>query len=103
MFSRASVKLEENKMESIVDGEPKTVPRSERREGAVARTIEQQTAKLPSDTVGRYRVDCRLLNVDDNGTRKEGELRGAMGANLPDSGLVQQDGEAARIRRTLDS
>ena len=50
MFSRASVKLEENKMESIVDREPKTMPRSEHREGAVARTIEQQTAKLPSDT-----------------------------------------------------
>jgi hypothetical protein len=30
--------------------EPRTTPRSEQREGAVARSIEQQTSKLPSDT-----------------------------------------------------
>lgn len=30
--------------------EPRTTPRAEHREGTVARTIEQQTAKLPSDT-----------------------------------------------------
>jgi hypothetical protein len=36
-------------MQDIVDREPKTQPRTEHREGAVARTIEQQTAKLPSD------------------------------------------------------
>jgi hypothetical protein len=29
--------------------EPRTEPRSEHREGRVARTIEQQTAKAPSD------------------------------------------------------
>jgi len=29
---------------------PRTAPSSEHREGTVARTIEQQTAKLPSDT-----------------------------------------------------
>lgn len=29
---------------------PRTEPRIEHREGPVARTIEQQTAKLPSDT-----------------------------------------------------
>jgi hypothetical protein len=29
--------------------EPQTQPRAEHREGRVARTIEQQTAKLPSD------------------------------------------------------
>jgi hypothetical protein len=37
-------------MQDILDREPKTVPQTEHREGAVARTIEQQTAKLPSDT-----------------------------------------------------
>jgi hypothetical protein len=36
-------------MQDILQREPKTGPRSEHREGAVARTIEQQTAKLPSD------------------------------------------------------
>lgn len=30
--------------------EPRTTPRTEHREGSIARTIEQQTAKLPSDT-----------------------------------------------------
>jgi hypothetical protein len=36
-------------MQDILEREPKTSPSSEHREGAVARTIEQQTAKLPSD------------------------------------------------------
>ena len=35
---------------NLLDTQPKTHPTSEHREGAVARTIEQQTAKLPSDT-----------------------------------------------------
>ncbi|HZO87756.1 MAG TPA: hypothetical protein VFB38_05405 [Chthonomonadaceae bacterium] len=34
----------------ILDTQPKTMPRTDHREGPVARTIEQQTAKLPSDT-----------------------------------------------------
>jgi hypothetical protein len=33
-----------------MDTEPKTTPRAEHREGRVARAIEQQTARLPSDT-----------------------------------------------------
>jgi hypothetical protein len=37
-------------MQDILEREPKTVPQPEHREGPVARTIEQQTAKLPSDT-----------------------------------------------------
>lgn len=37
-------------MQDLLDREPKTQPRVEHREGPVARTIEQQTAKLPSDT-----------------------------------------------------
>lgn len=31
------------------DSDPKTMPRTEHREGRVARAIEQQTAKIPSD------------------------------------------------------
>jgi hypothetical protein len=30
--------------------QPETMPKTEHREGRIARTIEQQTAKLPSDT-----------------------------------------------------
>jgi hypothetical protein len=37
-------------MENVMNREPMTSPRPEHREGMVARTIEQQTAKLPSDT-----------------------------------------------------
>jgi len=36
-------------MEMMTMREPETEPRSEHREGWVARSIEQQTAKLPSD------------------------------------------------------
>ena len=35
---------------NLLDTQPKIHPTSEHREGSVARTIEQQTAKLPSDT-----------------------------------------------------
>jgi hypothetical protein len=37
-------------MQDVLDRELKTQPKAEHREGPVARTIEQQTAKLPSDT-----------------------------------------------------
>ena len=37
-------------MQDILEREAKTSPGMEHREGPVARTIEQQTAKLPSDT-----------------------------------------------------
>jgi hypothetical protein len=37
-------------MQDLLDREPTTAPKATQREGAVARTIEQQTAKLPSDT-----------------------------------------------------
>lgn len=37
-------------MQDILQREPKTSPDSGQREGFVARSIEQQTAKLPSDT-----------------------------------------------------
>jgi hypothetical protein len=37
-------------MQDILDREPKQRANESQREGPVARTIEQQTAKLPSDT-----------------------------------------------------
>jgi hypothetical protein len=37
-------------MDMAVKREPQTQPRIEHREGVLARSIEQQTAKLPSDT-----------------------------------------------------
>jgi len=38
-----------NQAEQYIDREPKTTPRPEHREGPVARTLEQQTARIPSD------------------------------------------------------
>ena len=37
-------------MPDVLEREPKTGPKVSQQEGPVARTIEQQTAKLPSDT-----------------------------------------------------
>jgi hypothetical protein len=37
------------RMQDILQREPKTSPEPSQREGTVARTIEQQTAKIPSD------------------------------------------------------
>ena len=37
-------------MVDLLEREPKTAPAPSHKEGPVARTIEQQTAKLPSDT-----------------------------------------------------
>ncbi len=36
-------------MQQILETEPQTSPKVSHREGSVARTIEQQTAKVPSD------------------------------------------------------
>jgi len=36
-------------MNNVLEDQPKTQPDAAHREGSVARTIEQQTAKLPSD------------------------------------------------------
>jgi hypothetical protein len=46
---RASKKSTGAAMQDILDHEPKTTPKPEHQEGPVARAIEQQTAKLPSD------------------------------------------------------
>lgn len=37
-------------MQNILEDQARTSPLPEHREGPIARTIEQQTAKLPSDT-----------------------------------------------------
>jgi hypothetical protein len=37
-------------MQNILEHEPKTEPKQSQQEGTIARTIEQQTSKLPSDT-----------------------------------------------------
>jgi hypothetical protein len=56
-----------------LDTQPRTMTRSEHREGPVARTIEQQTAKLPSDTflwaaLGSIGVSLVLKMMDKDET-----------------------------------
>jgi hypothetical protein len=48
-------------MQDIMDREPKPGSQSEHREGPVARTIEQQTAKAPSDWLQPV-AETRLLS-----------------------------------------
>ena len=38
-----------DRVNNMMDPEPKSMPRPEHREGVLARTIEQQTARIPSD------------------------------------------------------
>jgi hypothetical protein len=45
----ARKRKDDQPMQEILDRGPKTTPSPEHREGTVARTIEQQTAKVPSD------------------------------------------------------
>ena len=39
-----------DRVNNMMEHEPKSMPRPEHREGRLARSIEQQTARLPSDT-----------------------------------------------------
>ena len=53
-------------MEHVLEKQPQTSPSYEHREGSVARTIEQQTAKIPSDiflwaAVGSIATSLTLL------------------------------------------
>ncbi len=53
-------------MEDVLERQPRSSPSYEHREGSLARTIEQQTAKIPSDiflwaAVGSIAVSLTLL------------------------------------------
>lgn len=52
-----------NKTSDTMATTPQTAPRPEHREGTLARTIEQQTAKLPSDTFLWTAVGSILLSL----------------------------------------
>ena len=53
-------------MENVLQSDPQSTPSYSHREGSVARTIEQQTAKIPSDVflwaaIGSIGVSLALL------------------------------------------
>jgi hypothetical protein len=49
LWENRKPRQESYEMQDILQREPKTSPEPSQREGSVARTIEQQTAKIPSD------------------------------------------------------
>ena len=80
--------------------EPQTEPRADQREGRLARTIEQQTAKLPSDVflwaaLGSIAGSLVLKIAGDGRTAN---FVGQWAPNVSDPGTLQQDGKAPRIR-----
>jgi hypothetical protein len=77
-------------MEDILDREPKTQPKASQREGTVARTIEQQTAKLPSDTFLWAATGSigPLVGYDADRSGKKGPIHRTMGAHTAHTGLV---------------
>jgi hypothetical protein len=88
-------------MQDILDREPKTEPNASHREGPVARTIEQQTAKLPSDTflwaaAGSIGLSLALMLT---GQEKKAHFVGQWAPTL-NLRFIQQNGEAARLRRS---
>lgn len=79
-------------MQDILDREPKTQPNSDHREGPVARTIEQQTAKLPSDTflwaaIGSIGVSLGMMLV---GQEKKAQFIGQWAPTLLILGLYNK-------------
>ncbi len=94
----------EEAVKDAVTTEPRPGPREEHREGPVARSIEQQTAKLPSDLFlwAALGFDWNVAVFSVHRRREESEFRGSLGAHILDAWHLQQDGEAARIGRRLD-
>jgi hypothetical protein len=61
------------------------------REGVLAKTIEKQTAKLPSDSfslAGTW-LNCGFSNAKNLGTTKRRAFRRAMGSNVPGARSLQ--------------
>ena len=65
-------------------------------EGTVARLIEEQTAKLPSDVFlwAAVGTGTPILDPKDIGSGSQGPLRGPMGSHFADPWTLQQAGEA---------
>jgi hypothetical protein len=75
-----------------LDSDPKAYPSPEHREGSVARAIEQQTAKLPSDTflwaaVGSMGLSLALELI---GEEKKGNFVGHWAPTLLIFGLYNK-------------
>jgi len=79
-------------MPDVLEREPKTGPKVSQQEGPVARTIEQQTAKLPSDTflwaaVGSIGVSLAMMVM---GEEKQANFIGQWAPTLLILGLYNK-------------
>ena len=74
--------------------------RREHTEGQIAKSIESQTAKLPSDTFLWAAITAigASATLQMMGKAERQRVRGPVGADAADSGALQQAGEAARLR-----
>ena len=72
--------------------------RREHTEGQIAKSIESQTAKLPSDTFLWAAVAAIGVSARSGRKAERQHVRGPVGADVPDSGDLQQAGEAGRLR-----
>ena len=90
-------------MQDLLEREPKTGAQTIHREGPIARSIEQQTAKVPSDTFLWAALGSIALSLTFQvlGDEKKGEFRRALGSHDPNSWTLQQIGEIARLRGRL--
>ena len=66
--------------------------RREHTEGQIAKSIESQTAKLPSDTFLWAAADGhrRIRNAPDHGKAERQRVRGPVGADAAHSGLYNK-------------
>ena len=78
--------------QDVIDREPKAGPRQEHREGFVARSIEQQTAKLPSDLFLWAAVGCMGASwvFHLSGKKEEGNFVGQWAPSLLILGLYNK-------------
>ena len=69
-----------------------SVSRSEHTEGSVAKSIEQQTAKLPSILLplGRHRVDCHVGDSSAHRPQEQQRVRRTVGPTFLILGLYNK-------------
>jgi len=91
--------------EDLAKTEPHPGARQEHREGSVARSIEQQTAKLPSDLFlwAAFASIGGSLALKVTGKDHAALFVGQWAPTFLLSGSVQQVSQVARVRRGLSS
>jgi hypothetical protein len=86
-------------LEHPIEDAPRTRPKVQHREGKVARSIEQQTAKIPSDAFLWSAVGAigASLILRLSGKEHAANFVGQWAPTLLILGMYQQDGELHRL------